>query len=279
MKISRMSFIKTFFMSSLLLLGSCLFHFSNAQASEPEKKVSFRFAIASDGHYGQPETQFDALFIALTEAVNSFHRNYPLDCSVILGDIIHNEKELLVMAKQKLDKLAMAYYVVKGNHDLVSDEYWRKVWDMPVNHDMVIKGNVFLFANNYNDKGEYLSPYLLWLKTKLEEYRHCKSIFLFLHIPQAKWTTHSIDNPAFFVLIDEYPNIKAVFHSHEHDKDIIIMHEKIPFMFDSHFGGSWGTTYRGFRIVELLEDDSLVTYMMTPTEKINEQRYFHKIAE
>jgi hypothetical protein len=47
------------------------------------------------------------------------------------------------------------------------------------------------------------------------------------------------------------------------------MHDEIPFMFDSHFGGSWGTTYRGFRVVELAKDNSFVTYIMNPKDKIN----------
>lgn len=39
-------------------------------------------------------------------------------------------------------------------------------------------------------------------------------------------------------------------------------------MFDGHFGGSWGTEYRGFRVVEKLKNGSLRTYLMDPDEKI-----------
>lgn len=51
------------------------------------------------------------------------------------------------------------------------------------------------------------------------------------------------------------------------------MHEKIPFLFDSHFGGNWGTEYKGFRIVEILNDDTILTNMITPLKKINELEY------
>jgi hypothetical protein len=51
------------------------------------------------------------------------------------------------------------------------------------------------------------------------------------------------------------------------------MARNIPFLFDSHVGGSWGTPYRGFRVVELLNDGTLVTYMMNPTEKLTELKY------
>ena len=44
----------------------------------------------------------------------------------------------------------------------------------------------------------------------------------------------------------------------------------VSFIFDAHFGGNWGTAYRGFRIVELYQDGNLLTYIMDPGKKINE---------
>jgi hypothetical protein len=35
-------------------------------------------------------------------------------------------------------------------------------------------------------------------------------------------------------------------------------------------GGNWGTPYKGFRVVEVLKDGTLQSYMMNPTQKINE---------
>ncbi len=46
------------------------------------------------------------------------------------------------------------------------------------------------------------------------------------------------------------------------------MRGDIPFVFDAHFGGNWGTSYRGFRVVELMKDNSVLTFIMNPTEKI-----------
>lgn len=43
----------------------------------------------------------------------------------------------------------------------------------------------------------------------------------------------------------------------------------IPHLYDSHIGGSWGTAYKGFRIVEVLKDNSVQTYMMNPVNRIN----------
>jgi hypothetical protein len=125
-----------------------------------------------------------------------------------------------------------------------------------------VNGYPFILLDSSNEKGEYLSPDLVWLKESLEGLKKQKQVFIFVHIPQAKWTKNGIDTPAFLELLDKYPNIKAVFHGHEHDQDGVKMHGKIPFYFDAHIGGNWGTAYKGFRVVELNQDGSLVTYML-----------------
>jgi hypothetical protein len=48
------------------------------------------------------------------------------------------------------------------------------------------------------------------------------------------------------------------------------MVDNLPFMFDAHVGGNWGTPYKGFRVIEMMKDGSMVSYMMNPTEKMNE---------
>ena len=182
-------------------------------------------------------------------------------------------KDLLVPAKAFLDKLPVKYFVTKGNHDQVSDTYWKEVWGMPVNHEVHINGNAILLATTSNEKGEYLSPDLNWMKTKLDANRKVKNVFIFIHIPQAKWTKNGIETPAFFELLKQYKNVRGVFHGHEHDQDGIKMVDTLPFMFDSHFGGSWGTSYKGFRVVELTKDNSILTYIMNPVEKINQASF------
>jgi len=74
-------------------------------------------------------------------------------------------------------------------------------------------------------------------------------------------------------LLAKYKNVRAVFNGHDHDEEGIKMKNDIPFVFDAHFGGSWGTAYRGFRVVELLKDNTLRTYIMNPLEKINEASF------
>ncbi len=270
---SRRNFIKQVSFATAFLLSGQFKKLSAAEVLAFESKVSLRFAVASDAHYGQPKTEFDAMIEKVTNQINLFHQSNPLDFCVINGDIIHNEKTFLPKVKTKLDALTMPWHVTRGNHDMVSESFWNEVWGKPLNYETVVKNQALIFGDTSNEKGEYLSPDLVWMKAKLEEHKKRKQVFIFLHIPQAKWTKNGIDTPAFFELLKQYPDVKAVFHGHEHDQDGVRMQGKIPFLFDAHIGGNWGTDYKGFRIVEMLEDETMLTYMLNPTEKLNEMRY------
>jgi hypothetical protein len=155
---------------------------------------------------------------------------------------------------------------------MVTAEFWQEVWGKPLNYSFDAKGVGIVIADTSNEKGQYLSPDLAWLKSELERHQDRRHVFLVLHIPQAKWTPNGIDTPDFFKLVNATPNLKAVFHGHEHDRDGVFMPKDIPFFFDSHFGGNWGTAYRGFRVVELMDDGSLLTYIMNPKERYKEMR-------
>lgn len=273
MKNSRRDFIKNISLTGTALMAGSFMTLSAAEIFEQRKKVRLRFIVASDGHYGQAQTPFDKYFDTFTEQANYFHDKNPLDFCVMNGDIIHDKKDFLTNAKNKLDKLAMPYYVTRGNHDMVSSEYWNETWAMPLNHHTVVKNNALIMADTSNEKGQYLSPDLQWMKEQLDKSRKLKNVFIFIHIPQAKWTANAIDTPDFFELLKNYKNIRSIFHGHEHDQDGMRMHNGIPFLFDSHIGGNWGTAYKGYRVVEVMKDNTVLTYMMTPAERIKEEKY------
>jgi hypothetical protein len=235
-----------------------------------KRKVVLRFAVASDGHYGEKNTLYEAYFDNLVNRVNQEHADDPFAFCMINGDIIHDDKQHFPAAKAALDKLVMKYYVSQGNHDHASPAEWSQVWSMPVNHDFSIRRNSFLIATTSDEAGTYLCPDVKWIESKLEKYRKQQNVFLFLHINPGKLTKYGVDCPELFEIFSKYPNIKAVFNGHDHDEEGIRMRNNIPFIFDAHFGGSWGTTYRGFRVVELLKDNSLATYILDPMKRINE---------
>jgi predicted phosphodiesterase len=274
--ISRRDFMKGLPIASAMLLEACKHEpilIDVEDIFRCQGEVKLRFAVASDGHYGQGDTDYVSDFNTFIRHVNSFNLESCIDFCVINGDITHDNVKFMPPAKKSLDNLVMPYYVVRGNHDMATDDYWKEVWKMPLNHDVVIKKeNVILLGDTSNIHGTYLSPNLTWLKSKLDNYVKHTNVFLFIHIAQ-KWTTYSVNTPAFFALLKNYPNVRAVFHGHDHDQDGVKMEGGIPFLFNSRIGGSWGTTYKGFRIVEVLNDNSILTYIMNPTKRINELTY------
>ncbi len=223
-----------------------------------------RIIIASDFHYGQPKTDFEGMAATFIDKANAFAAAHACNFCILNGDLIHDKTEWAAKAKASYDKLSLPYFVTKGNHDRLSDTDWAEVWKMPVNFSFEKKKVGFILGTTSNEKGDYLSPDLDFLKTELDKFSKLKTVILALHIPQAKWTANGVENKEFFDLVSKYPNLKAIFHGHEHDQDGIIMHAGKPYIFDSHIGGSWGTDYRGFRVLEISKTGELVTYMMDP---------------
>ena len=263
------------FLETLAISGAVFLSGKSVSAAEVlmnRSKVKLRFIVASDGHYGQAKTDFNGMHDVLVNQVNVFSSNQKVDFCVINGDLFHDKPEFLPLVKQKLDGIKIPYFVTKGNHDLVTDQQWAEVWKMPTNHSVVIKDNAILLGNTSNIKGEYISPDLEWMKASLDQSKKHKNAFIFLHIPQINWDKNCVDNPKLTDMFKAYPNIKAVFHGHIHSLDEVRHHEGIPYLFDAHFGGNWGTPYKGFRVVEVMKDNSVLTYMMNPTDRILEAK-------
>ncbi len=260
--------------AAILLLGSGEIVKLTDNYEAWNKKPVLRFAVASDGHYGQKNTDYEKFHAELTANINRLHRENPFHFCVVNGDVVHDDKTHYPAVKKALDNFNVKYYVSQGNHDMVTAEEWEQVWNMPVNIDFKIKKNSVLIGTTSNKEGTYLPPNINWFAEKLEEHRNQKNIFIFIHINPGKLTKHAVDSPAFFELLAKYKNVRAIFNGHDHDEDNIKMKNDIPFIFDAHFGGNWGTAYRGFRIVELRKDNSLLTYILNPTDKINEHTFY-----
>jgi predicted phosphodiesterase len=269
---SRRSFLKNVSFATAFFAVGGHQKISASTVFENRNKVALRFVVASDAHYGQPGTPYDAMMEQVINQINAFNKETPLDFCVINGDIIHDKKDFLPLAKQKIDALDPVYYVTRGNHDMVNADYWNEVWGMPLNHMVEVKGNAIILGDTSNEDGKYLPPDLNWLAKQLEANKQKNNVFLFLHIPQKAWTANGINTPGFESLVEKYPNVTAIFHGHEHDQDGVKLlgTRQTPCLFDAHMGGNWGTPYKGFRVVEILKDGTLVSYMMNPTQKIND---------
>lgn len=274
--INRRDFIKASSPIFLLLAGGNIVRANEKWLNEIDKvKTVLRFVVASDGHYGQPQTDYQNYFSTVVKRINDEHAKNPFAFVVINGDIVHDDKSHYPAAKAALDLLKPKYYVSQGNHDHVTAAEWESIWNMPTNLDFTIGKNAFLVGTTSNEQGTYLCPDVDWFAKKLDEHKKRENVFIFIHINPGKLTKHAVDCPAFFELLEKHKNVRAIFNGHDHDEDRIKTKAGVPFIFDAHFGGNWGTDYRGFRVVELKKDKTLVTYIMNPDAKINEDSLMH----
>jgi hypothetical protein len=229
-------------------------------ANKVSEKENFQFVVSSDLHYGDLTTNYTSLMDNFSKEIQKYNSNNTIDFFILNGDIIHDNPMYLPLVRSQLDNIGIQYYVNRGNHDMVSKDLWQLTWGKNLNYVLDHKGVIFIFLDSSNINGEYLSPDLVWLEAKLNLYSKSSIIFLIIHIPQVKLTQHAIENPAFVNLVSKYVNIKGIFHGHEHDLDGIIYINNIPCQYDSHLGGRWGTSYNGFRVVEVNER-GFITYM------------------
>lgn len=230
------------------------------------KDNKLRFALASDGHYGQDGIDSEKNYSDLVTWMNKENEENPLSFIIINGDIVHDKPELLEKVnEQYFKKLTMPYYTVVGNHDHAEADLWQKVFGYPDNYSFINKDVGFIVANTSNIKGEFLCPSYDFLHQELETFKNLDLVFVVLHIPPIKWLTEEFYNAEcedILNLLHQYANVKAVFHGHDHSLDGLRYHKKMPHIFDGHFGGNWGTVYKGYRIVEISEKNEVITYQV-----------------
>jgi DNA repair exonuclease SbcCD nuclease subunit len=260
----------------LLKLSALFSAFSLSGFSLSGKPRKLRFAIASDGHYGQPNTSYDADHQNLIQFLNDEKKNKGLDFCVFNGDLIHDKIEFLPQVKQIYDKLACKYYVTRGNHDHASLEQWKQTWGYDTNHAFESHGHGFLLLDNSDEQGKYICAAQDYTQNQLKKFANLRNVFVFMHISPRKWTEAGIDCPEINAIMDKTSNVKAIFHGHDHKEDTKKVSEAGKNHFwDAHFGGNWGTSYKGYRIVEVETDGSVYTYQfdMAEKKKINEDRF------
>jgi 3',5'-cyclic AMP phosphodiesterase CpdA len=203
--------------------------------------------------------------------LNEDHAKNHLDMMIINGDLVHNRPDLLPeIKKDYLDKLSVPYYTIPGNHDFADGEIWKNVFGYDDKY-VVEHGDIaFIFANTADSKGTYVCPDNAFIEASLDSFTHKKIVFVILHIAPVQWMKAEanmfLDCPETRKLLHAYPNVKAVFHGHDHLLDGVRYTDKLPHFFDSHIGGNWGTDYRGYRVVEVGADNSIYTYQVNASQ-------------
>src|SRR5260221_14734894 len=127
---TRRKFIETSITGALgLTLLPAINAFAKEHGSyerERSAKLKFRFALASDLHYGQEGTDSALNAGNIVKWLNEDHARNHLDMVIINGDLVHNRPDLLPEVKSKyFDKLAIPYYTIPGNHDFADASIWK----------------------------------------------------------------------------------------------------------------------------------------------------------
>jgi 3',5'-cyclic-AMP phosphodiesterase len=276
MAISRRNFFGLTARSAICIgLGHSMSPFSYWNGPLPGKdERSLRFAVASDGHYGQLGTQYESLHREMRDWLLMEKEQVGLDFTMINGDLLHDEKDLLPQVKSVWDLLKMPYYVSHGNHDKIDEAGWVKTWNIPWHHSFTVGDAAFLILNTADQDGKYVCPDLNWTRDELKRYGAKKHLFVFMHITPFTWTPGGMACPDLVELFDRQKNLRAVFHGHDHDQDGVKDNQGKLYFFDSHIGGNWGTAYQGYRIIEILKSGQILTYQINPLtkQKINDNR-------
>ena len=222
-------------------------------------KSDLKFIIASDGHFGQPNTDFEGSHKMLIDAI---HQEEQVDFVIFNGDLIHDDPKWMPEVKKVYDSLKVPYYPVKGNHDRISEADWENIWRIPADYSFVVQDKYgVILANSSNEAGDYLCVDLDFLQKSLDAFRSLSFVFIAIHISQNDWTRHGVSCQHVLDLIASYPNVKAVFHGHDHDVNGIILNQNKPYLWSGHFGGSWGSPLPGYRVCEVGKDGKVITYL------------------
>jgi len=266
MSYSRRSFLKLTLKGAVIIgAGNAVQSFASGSFILPSKdKIALRFAIASDGHYGQPNTMYDPKHDELINWLNAEQKQRGVDFTMINGDLFHDDITMLPVIKQKLDKLSMPFYVSHGNHDKATETQWQQTWNMPFHYSFEQKDAAFIVLNTADETGKYICADVDYTKDELEKYKAKKQLFVFMHITPFTWTKGGLACPDITALFEKQENLKAIFHGHDHDQDAVKENNGKHYFFDSHIAGNWGTDYRGYRIVEILKSGEVLTYQMNP---------------
>lgn len=238
------------FLRDLTLLGTAWSAIPSLAMAESRSSAvpRMKFITASDGHWGQPKTDFEGMHRNLIQAIRKEeHVNF----LVFNGDLAHDNPALMPEVKKVYDSIGLPYYVTRGNHDRVSKDSWLKIWNQPEDHAFILDGKVgVILLSSSNETGTYLCADLSFLKAQLEAFRQLSHVFIFVHISQNTWTRHGVSCMELMDTIASYPNVRASFHGHDHDVDGLMVHKKKPFLWSGHFGGNWGNPFHCYRVCE-----------------------------
>jgi 3',5'-cyclic-AMP phosphodiesterase len=239
--------------------------------------LKLRFAVASDGHYGDNVNNYDKNYENIVFWLNQEKEQKGLDYIFFLGDLTNNNGEYLQVIRDKYlnpVKLKTPFYVIKGNHDYASDREWKLVWGYQPNFSFENKDSAFILADTsaFKNSNAFLCADSRWLNERLNYYAGKTNIFVFMHIAPVlikdfMSTNIQVNCGSVVDAIERHSNIKAIFHGHLHAISTAKVVNGKYHVWDGCFGDGddLGGLSKTYRIVELYEDNSIYTYLYNPT--------------
>lgn len=196
-------------------------------AEKPDDMADMRILFASDIHHdsniilGATKEERIAFFI---KTINEENRVRNVDILFICGDITSTTSTDMTVELKWWDELVdkyfpqleMPYYLIKGNHDTVSDARWAEVFDYPTNYTVILGQYAFICVDAYGGgwdgtaQGDYHTPVdTVWMQGELNKVKD-KTVFIVEH-----YTDPTLD-PNMLNFINYNDNVICAFNGHTH---------------------------------------------------------------
>jgi len=214
-----------------------------------------RFAVVSDGHWGQQATingdspDYEDLHDDVLSRISNIHDRRPIDFVVHCGDIVHDDETLHSEVIDKFfDELpgGIDWYPVYGNHDWSTESEWQDdygvPWDLTFEYGDI--GGIIVGTGEPQTSpgwGSYQPPDVGFLKSAIDDFADKDEVFVFIHVPpvgaRRLGFAYDSDSPA---VVEQFQRdeVSAVFTGHIHNRNKIIVRNGVKYVYCCRFGGT-----------------------------------------
>ncbi len=255
--------------------------FNHQQEGLSTDDIALRFAVVSDGHWGQNDPQqddgvhdtepagvdYEQTHSTAVSVLNQLDAEREIDFVVLLGDNVHDDQALHAeLIDQFVDRLAFTaadeggetFFGAFGNHDWSTDEEWLADYGHPKNHaftkgeyGFVIAATGLARSAHHGSRANADAEFIARQLDRLETGR--KGVFCFQHIPPTPQLTNGNEMPE---VRRQYARdtVVGVFVGHGHDRNRLFVTDEGVRLFSCELIGNTRVGVpRGFRVVDVYD--------------------------
>lgn len=229
--------------------------------------MTVRFAVVTDGHWGDPpegtSKTYQELHDDMLSRISTIHNNTPLDFVAHNGDIVHDDETL---HQDVIDNFfselpsGIDYEVAPGNHDWANDPEWNSYYGHDKQHTFEVGNCGFIITDTGDaDVGTGTCADANWLETQIDGFADKDEIFVFNHIaPFTDTDIAGLDCPDVRTQLAR-DEVTATFLGHNHEKNIVEDNSGGTYAYCCRFGGydpnatPYSIEKLGLRVVEVSE--------------------------